>query len=51
MEVAVDMLRHKTDTAAGDEPLGLASWLEELIFPSDCLVSGKRRLRRVAFRP
>jgi hypothetical protein len=51
MDVAVDMLRHKTDTGAGDEPLGPASWLEKLVFPSDCLVSRKKRLRRVAIRP
>jgi hypothetical protein len=41
MEVTVDLLRHGTDTGAGDEPLGPASWLEWLIFPSDFLVSGK----------
>jgi hypothetical protein len=41
MEVTVELLCHETDTGAGEEPLGPASWLERLIFPSDFLGSGK----------
>jgi hypothetical protein len=51
LKVVVALLRHRMDTGAGDGPLGPASWLEPKVFPSDCLVSGKKRLRRVAFRP
>jgi hypothetical protein len=28
MEIDIELLRHKTDTDAGDEPLGPASWQE-----------------------
>jgi hypothetical protein len=41
LDRAIELLRHRTDTGAGDEPLGPASWQEHMIFPSDFLVSGK----------
>jgi hypothetical protein len=28
VEVAIELLRHRTDTGPGDEPLGPASWRE-----------------------
>jgi hypothetical protein len=40
-QLAVELLRHRTDTGAGVKPLGPTSWQELKIFPSDFLVSGK----------
>jgi hypothetical protein len=41
LEHAVELLLHRADTGAGDEPLGPVSWQEQFCFPSDFLVSGK----------